>query len=653
MLSALTRALASTALLLSIAACAAGSGRSGHYRGYDDERREFLPFDDSQFVTLYAAQDWQGAAARVEELTQQYRPVVTLLDVDAAWTMVEACERANRLDGAARVLIALSTSRNSFEAPLELRRFAKAHGLEVLERNGAFDGNKLIDVWFSMSRLVDEGQWAAARELFETEYSDGEYGPCLERIFSQVFLGDMLREAGRYEAALAEYTLAAYAESLHSGPGDSVGDQNAIVLSVRIECLLYEMGEPSWALDAMKNINPKYPLLEHHGLATKHDKTLRAQLDADVQHFTSGDLYSREIATLASPNLRETLAALRGVEVVERTDDVIRYEAKELSLRFAVSKERVEVESTRPEHDTTTRAGHDIGRFTTNWDVELVPTLNYFEWASLPPAPPRCVRIFGDGSVFVGSPGFESQGVLLFPDREPYVGVGRFGRPPEEALRAIHFFERTTIPGRPIDGLGERTRFAARTADQSVLFGEGYVDGDRLVPDGPVRLTTGQDTWYAGHFTLGVAGPWRRCGTLFTKSDLSAITDVFGNLVPWMSPGEWAESMERMKSDRLAEQRRLDEKRLAEQIAWDAAQKAYWDSEYAVRESRGGNGGSGAPLSTCYMCDGTGMVSKGGGMESYSGWVTDGAGVSHYVSGSRWVPSERVTCDYCGGAGER
>lgn len=177
--------------------------------------------------------------------------------------------------------------------------------------------------------------------------------------------------------------------------------------------------------------------------------------------------------------------------------------------------------------------------------------------------------------------------------------------------------------------------------------------GDRLVPDGPVRLTYGPNDWYAGQFALGVAGPWRRCGTLLTKSDMQAITDLAGNLVPWMSPGDWAQSMERMKVDRLAEQRRLDEKRLADQLAYDAAQKAYWESEQAVRESRGGNDGSGAPLRTCYMCDGVGMVYKGGGSESYSSWVTDSSGVSHYVTGTRRVSSERVTCDCCGGAGER
>jgi hypothetical protein len=321
------------------------------------------------------------------------------------------------------------------------------------------------------------------------------------------------------------------------------------------------------------------------------------------------------------------------------------FASEELGLRIQVGADVIEVESTKPEHD--------IGRFTSTWDVELKPTLMYVQWSSKPPAPPRCLRTFNDGSVFIGTTGFESYGVLLRRGVKPYVGAGRFGRHPDDSLRARQFFERTTIPGKPVEGLGERQSFAVRTVDEFVLLGEGYVDGDRLVPDGPVRLTYGPNDWYAGFYSLGVAGPWRRCGDLLTKSDMQAITDLAGNLVSWMSPEEWAESMQRMKDDQLAEQRRLDEKRLADQIAWDAAQKAYWESEQAVRELDGGNGGSEMPLRTCYMCDGTGMVRKGGGSETYSSWVTDGNGVSHYVTSTRWVSSQPVTCEYCGGAGER
>ncbi|MCK6445266.1 MAG: hypothetical protein L6Q99_02645 [Planctomycetes bacterium] len=642
MLSVLIRVLAFASLVLALPSCATAPNAAGpdDSGGKVDDEREFLDFADSQFAALYAAGSWNGAAARAEELTRKYNPVVTPSEATNAWKMFEACELVRKLDVAAVLLIELL---DDFDAPRELWRFAKTYGVEVLERNGASRYPR-IDVFMRMGRHCEAGEWVAARALMETEYSDTQLGPHPHRILAQVYLGDLLRDAGRFEPALAEYTAAAYAESLHDGPDDPGAKSVATVLSVRIENLLYEMGEPAWALDAMKNINANYALLEPHAAAKRVDQSVRDRINADVRHVQSGDLHGRSLEDLATLDLRAALSAVDGLTVVERNGETVRFASEELGLSIQVADDVIEVDSTKPEHG--------VGRFTSTWDVELKPTLMYVQWSSKPPAPPRCLRTFNDGSVFIGTTGFESHGVLLRRGVKPYVGAGRFGRHPDDSLRVRQFFERATIPGKPVEGLGERQSFAVRTADEFVLLGEGYVDGDRLVPDGPVRLTYGPNDWYAGFYSLGVAGPWRRCGDVLTKSDMDAITDLAGNLVPWMSPEDWALSMDRMREDRLAEQRRLDEQRVAEQIAYDEMQKAYWEAIRGERELRG-NDGSAPPLRTCYMCEGVGMVYKGGGSESYSSWITDNAGVSHYVTSTRWVSSQRVTCDYCGGAGER
>lgn len=106
-LSAVARLLVLATLALSLTSCATGPSAP---RASDD--REFLRFDDSRFAALYAAQDWNGAAARVEELTRAYQPVVTSFDATNAWKMLEACERAQKLDAAA-IVCSIDTPRRS------------------------------------------------------------------------------------------------------------------------------------------------------------------------------------------------------------------------------------------------------------------------------------------------------------------------------------------------------------------------------------------------------------------------------------------------------------------------------------------------------------------------------------------------------------
>lgn len=88
--------------------------------------------------------------------------------------------------------------------------------------------------------------------------------------------------------------------------------------------------------------------------------------------------------------------------------------------------------------------------------------------------------------------------------------------------------------------------------------------------------------------------------------------------------------------------------RWLEELSEYEAQRRQWQASQPITPSDPGPSGR-----TCYNCDGTGSIYQGPRSESYSRWVMDSAGVSYYVTGTRWVNDGRKPCTECGGRGLR
>jgi hypothetical protein len=187
--------------------------------------------------------------------------------------------------------------------------------------------------------------------------------------------------------------------------------------------------------------------------------------------------------------------------------------------------------------------------------------------------------------------------------------------------------------GPTIEGLGERRSFVADVACGAVLVGEGYVKDEELVPDGVVRLSYAIDQWFRTRFTLGVASPWRRSGTVLEHTDMSKVEDVDGQQVSWVDPRQWLQRLTNAREMFAAAERAEAERQWNRQL-----------EVWATMDDYEGHGVQLGPAETeyiCYYCDGIGTVYTGGGFESYTYSVrTDPTSPPSIETGSRWVSGQ-------------
>lgn len=584
--------------------------------------------------------DRAGAAAAIRELAaghdfqEKGQPELAKF----YWLLLEVAEQQGDLDTAAQVLGGLVVA-NDYDAPKELWRFLRAHGREALERQGVIHHDN-VSVWMEVGAAADAGDWVAARAVVDRAASltSGFWVPPYV-VAARIFLGDLLRQAGKFEAALVSYAWAAQAQALAQGTESPSARHDLAFVGVRLERMFYDMGEPAWSLEAMQLVNPFWYAVKEHPPTFAVDAGMRERLSADadramaqITHLLSFGVHPPE-----DRDPMDLLAACRGAREIEGSERTLEFREVGLVVRDLAGAYAFEL----PSLGLTLDVAH-IAMETTHLGFTGTVTRNFGSSAK-----PFCMRWSNDGAVYIGTAGFESHGVMLRPDAAPTVGSGYFGRPPEELLAVKQVYENEVLPGRALPEFGERRRLTLRTQGDLLLTTEGYLQGERVVPDGPTVVILNTEEAYASQFALGDAGPWRRAGSLTRLTPLSPLSDVDGSLVAWVSPTQWVARIDdERRRARDAEIAKINEQ-IADQIRWQQMVDR-WHEEAA--ENTPPPSPQGWP---CYLCDGTGTISTGGGWEDHSSWVTDSDGNSHYVTSSRWIATTRVQCTECGGSGYR
>lgn len=586
---------------------------------------------------LHEAQDWQqlSSYAAIALRDFNFETYADLEEQSALWKMAEACERAGAVQTHALVLRGLANIADP-DAPLALLEFAAAHGREPLERCGALQRPE-VATWLAMEADCQRGDWAAARERIAATFPEKDGAPQRHAIASHILLGDLLRRAERNEPALVEYSTAAFARALAGDPLGYIAARERTLGCARLESLLFEMGEGEWALEAMKLVNRQKELLECYPRSRIADQAARDAIDAEAELMKTIIWHYDNPPAPELPKLAQDLAALAVFSAPQVDGHTTTWNATSLGLTLVATDEVLRVESSLP----------SVGAYEVAWTTET--------WESGPKCTVytepqnsrgRCVRRFRDGSIYFGSSGFDSDGLLLRRNSEPYAGRGLFGRPPEEALQVVNFRKNEPAAGRSIDGLGERRSFVATVACGAFLIGEGYVQGDKLAPDGVVRLAYSSGDWFRTRFSMGVAAPWRRSGNVILRTDLAFLEDLSGEQVAWVDPGQWGARIDEAEKLQAAAQREMFESQLRERMAtWATMGQGYYHGE-SLQGEAGGH--------PCYTCNGVGSVYGSGRWESYTYYEqSDPSSLPTPRTGTRWVNGARDNCPKCFGTGRQ
>lgn len=586
---------------------------------------------------LHAAEDWPQLSSYAAIVLRDF-DFETYADVDeraALWRMAEACEKVGDAQTHAVALRGLTNLADP-DAPLALLEFVAAHGREPLERCGALERRE-VATWLAMEADCQRGDWAAARERIAANFPDVDGAPQTHAAASHILLGDLLRRAERCEPALAEYSTAAYGRALAGDPLGYISVRERTLGCVRMESLLFEMGEGEWALEAMKIVNLKRDMLAAYPRSQVLDQAVRDGANAEAEVLNDINWHYDNPKAPELPELAQDLAALAVFGAPQLEGRATTWSAPSLGLKLVASDEVLRVESSLS----------SVGAYEVAWTTETWESgPKCFVYTEPQDSRGRCVRRFRDGSIFFGSAGFDSNGLLLRRDREPYTGPGLFGRPLEEAVQVVSFRKNEPANGPSIEGLGERREFVANVACGAFLIGEGYVQGDNLVPDGVVRLAYSSSDWFRTRFVLGVAAPWRRSGNVVLSSNLSLIEDLSGQQVAWVDPRTWGERIEQAEKLQATAQREQFERGLQ-------AQMDIWAS-MGKGEGHGvqlGSGGGGYP---CYTCNGVGSIYGSGRWESFTYYEqSDPGSLPTPRSGTRWVNGARDNCPKCFGTGRQ
>ena len=468
------------------------------------------------------------------------------------------------------------------------------------------------------------GEWAAAQARIEPALPPQDGAPHRVALATHTLLGDLLADAGLCEPALVEYSTAAFGRSLAGDPLDYRAQCDRTLGCVRLEALLLEMGEGAWALEAMKHVNLQRDLLEYFPVSQRLDEAARAEALTEAE-VMDRILFKYDLpAEPQSGELEQDLARLAVFRAPTSDNSPQVWEAPSVGMRLVFSDEMLRVESEQP----------GVGTFEVAWTTrEWLSRQKCFVYTAPTSDVARCVRRFADGSLYFGGVGFDADGMLLRPGEAPYVGRVLLGRPYDDVLRVVRFEANDPVEAPRHPEFGERRRFVALTAVGAYLVGEGHVQGERLIPDGPVRLSYASDEWYRAQFSFGVGEGWRRSGTVVQRSDLSRLASVDGTQVAWTDPAQWAQHLEKVKT-------------LVAQAAREQAERD-WRRQLEVWGSMDQGGGHGRELGQtvaqypCYHCDGTGTQYKSGRMESYTYYVYDVSVRQRIASASGLDPGRR------------
>lgn len=586
---------------------------------------------------LHAAEDWSQLSAYAAVVLRDFN-FETHADVDersALWKMAEACERAGAVHTHALVLRGLANLGDP-DAPLALLEFVAAHGREPLERCGALERCE-VATWLAMAADCERGDWVAARERITANFPEVDGLPSAHVAASHILLGDLLRRAERCEPALVEYTQAAFGRSLAGDPLGYLSARERTLGCVRLESLLFEMGEGDWALEAMKIVNVNRKLLTIYPRSQVIDQATRDAVNADAAVLDDINLRYDNPKGPKLPELAQDLGALAIFNAPVFEGRSATWSAPSLGLKLVATDEALRIESSLP----------SVGSYEVAWIAE---TWEYGPKCVVYTEPHdfrgRCVRRYRDGSIFFGSSGFESDGLLLRRGRDPYAGPGLFGRPLEEALAVVSFRRNEPAGGPSLEGLGQRRSFVASVACGAFLIGEGFVQGDKLVPDGVVRLAYSPVDWFRTRFTHGVAAPWRRSGNLVLRTELSPLEDLHGLHVAWVDPAQWAARIEQAEKLQASAEREQFERLLRAQLdVWSTMGQGHYQGE----QLQGQAGGH-----PCYACNGVGSVYGSGRWESYTYYEqSDPSSLPTPRSATRWVNGARDNCPKCLGTGRQ
>ncbi len=596
-----------------------------------------------QFDSQYEAQEWDAAAATVALILAEYdlrefepddyvNPYPTR---ESVWHMAEAAERGGKVREAAIVLGALG-SRQSLDAPFALAQLAKRHGDGVWDA-AATMAPTLVPEWRAVVDRCARGEWRAVRAQLDAE----------PRVLSRFLLGDLLREAGQLQAALVEYTIATWDGA--SSRGRSSMAQYALGC-VRIEAVLYDMGEPLLASQAMEVVNRERAELALHAPSQALDQRIRTELGADARRDEVFLRLVRRLPEPAAPDLAAAIGKLAGFAAPVRDGEAQTFRLQQPALAVVVEPTAVVVRGEGVEGLGEFRVDRSAAR----WH----PGLGYHEFLGVGKQGPRCLRLYEDGALFVGSAGFDSYGVFCPVKGTPIVGAGHFGRPIVEGLTLQKEVEYLTLSGgQPRFGVPRR-RYLGRMADGTFFQGEGYQNGDRLIPDGPVWVGDPGRDWYTTEFRLGEPGVWRQHTGLLRSTTLAAITDVRGERVALQPTSEvlaalepvWREIDARNAADNAAREaaRRADEirwQRIREGWERSAAIFAELDAERAAREPQ--------QPQVCSVCSGTGRSQSNAVFGQRTYYVQDTPGSPlRAVTVARHDSNTFQQCPACRGSGK-
>lgn len=595
---------------------------------------------DPQFQrieALHSSQDWTELSNYAATAFRDYQfEVYANEEVNLAlWRIVDACEQTQQLDTHALALRALACLADP-DAPLAVLEFARAHGREPLERCGALQRPEIV-TWLAMEADCQRGDWVAARQRIADNFPEENGVMHFHAVASHFLLGDLLRRAERSEAALHEYTTGTFGRASMGDPFGYLAIHERTLGCVRMESLLFDMGEGNWAASAMEIVNQQRKMLVYFPRTHAVDEAVRAAMNAEIKIVDSvlwhyDNPKAPELAPFA-----EDLAALKIFDAPQSSGNSTTWSAPKLGLKLITTDEVLRVESTQ-----SSVGNFEVAWTSATWEYGPKCTL-YTEPAN---SKGRCMRRFRDGSIYLGSAGFDSLGLLLRRDQKPYSGSGLYGRPSSEALQLVSFRSNEAVEGPTIRGLGERRKFIASVACGAFLIGEGYIKGTKLVPDGLVRLAYSSDAWFRTHFTLGVAAPWRRSGNVILPSDLSRIEDLSGQQQVWIDPAQWKERIKKAEELAAATQREQFERQFR-------AQMEVWSS----MSQGGSSGGDPVPEAggyPCFICNGVGSIYGSGRWESYTYYEQkDAASLPTPRTGTRWVNGQRENCPKCFGSGKQ
>lgn len=599
-----------------------------------------------RFEAAFRASDWQDAAALAKEIVGA--AVAPSHEIGAwhgfYWRMITALEQV----GDFRTAMAACVASGDPDAALEFRSLFLNHGIKAgtavsaeiaAATKATTEGRMLLHVtlrsalenWGGCREAIDQHAMSLAR------LHGGEL-----RALGEFVLADSLLRADRLEAALAEYVTATWELSSFEVDHPQAAMHRTLGF-LRQAQVLATMGHLGLADEALQQAEQQPGVFVDRPRAREVRDLLRGEIERRRAFTRRIMAYHGERQEPAHIWPLE-FAKLQGVTAV----------AGGLSLRqkdFRVADAGLTIE-----------VGDESMVFTTEGDAKAKPisfaftevnwngALGCYEYSAGRGRP--CLRRFADGSIYFGPPGFAALGIVLSPHHAPHGGLCHFGRPAAESFVVAEILERRKVEGRMLQGQQQREHFTARMKDGAIFLGEGFCDGERIIPDGQTVLCYGTQGWFESRCEMGTPGEWLRQLNMASKDTLGTLVDLAGKKVAYVPPSRTDDVIAHFRGEerRLAQAEADARVRREAQLRRDreeAAEVLRWHEEWQRQQP--------APqLSACEFCNGAGSTYRGGGAEQYRYSVQDQVnGPWREVIGVRHTSGSMVPCRYCDGNGVR